>query len=108
MTFSDSDWAGAGTEERRSRSGTHVTLFGGAVDWKSKVQSTTALSSTEVEYYASIQSAKSAIHQRFILHEIQFGKMLDPEEELNLQLALVMMNNQSAMKQADSFDIREA
>ena len=38
---------------RNLRSGTHVTLYGGTIDWKFKLQSVISLSSTEAEYYAA-------------------------------------------------------
>jgi hypothetical protein len=51
VAYSDSDWAGC-PDSRRSLSGYVIILNGGPVQWKSKVQSIVAQSSTEAEYIA--------------------------------------------------------
>jgi hypothetical protein len=79
--FSDSDWAGKNNAKRRSRSGFHMLIFGGSIDWKTRLQTSIALSLTEAEYYASCMAAKSGIHLRLILNELQYGKMHNPEDE---------------------------
>ena len=94
--YSDSDWAGntgSVSTHRRSRSGTHVTLYGGTIDWKSKLQSVISLSSTEAEYYATIQSSKCALHLRVLLYEIQNGRMKNADHELVLPPLQVWMDN---------------
>ena len=49
--------------KRRSTTGFFITLFGGAIVYKSKTQSCTALSSTKAEFYSVISAAK-AVHYR--------------------------------------------
>ncbi len=61
--YSDSDWA-SDVESRRSTSGYIFTLAGGAISWKSKLQPTVALSSTEAEYMALTATAQEAIALR--------------------------------------------
>ena len=51
VAYSDSDWAGC-PDSRKSLSGYLIMLNGGPVQWKSKVQSIVAHSSTEAEYIA--------------------------------------------------------
>ncbi|XP_042032198.1 secreted RxLR effector protein 161-like [Salvia splendens] len=49
--YCDSDYAG-NIDNRRSQSGYVFTLYGGAVCWKSSLQSVVAQSTTEAEYMA--------------------------------------------------------
>uniref|UniRef100_A0AAV1T564 Polyprotein n=1 Tax=Peronospora matthiolae TaxID=2874970 RepID=A0AAV1T564_9STRA len=58
--YSDADWAGD-VESRRSTSGYTFILNNGCVSWRSKKQSTVALSSTEAEYMALSEAAQEAI-----------------------------------------------
>ena len=109
--YSDSDWAGdtgSVSTHRRSRSKTHVTLYGETIDWKSKLQLIISLSSTEAEYYAAIQSSKCALHLRVLLYEIQNGRMKNADHELSLPPLQLWMDNQSTIAQIGSSDIREA
>ena len=56
MVYTDIDWAGD-KECRHSVSGYIMYLLGVAVLWKSRLQRTVALSSTEAEYYALSEAA---------------------------------------------------
>jgi Reverse transcriptase (RNA-dependent DNA polymerase) len=55
--YTDSDWAGD-KENRHSVSGYAIFLLDVPVLWKSKLQRTVALSSSEAEYYAISEAAK--------------------------------------------------
>src|SRR2546423_14727634 len=55
--FSDADWAGD-RETRKSRTGYVVMLNNGAVSWRSSLQPTVALSTTEAEYMALTEVTK--------------------------------------------------
>ncbi len=68
--YSDADW-GAG-EDRKSISGYVFTLAGGAISWSSKKQATTALSTTEAEYIALVQTAKESIWIQGLLNELGY------------------------------------
>lgn len=48
-------------DDMKSQSGYVFTLNGGAVDWKSKKQTTTAMSATESEYIAASEAAMEAV-----------------------------------------------
>jgi hypothetical protein len=63
--YSDSDWA-ANIDTRRSTTGYVFFLCGGPVSWRSKVQQTVALSSTEAEYMALTSSAQEAMSLRML------------------------------------------
>ena len=45
-------------------------LAGGAIVYRSKTQTVTALSSTEAEFYAAVAAAKQALYIRSILNDI--------------------------------------
>ena len=67
--YSDADWA-ANDINRRSISGYCFMLGAGAVSWKSKKQTSVALSSTEAEYMALTQATKEAIWTKQFLTEL--------------------------------------
>eukprot|EP00253_Pinus_taeda_P024142 PITA_24142 len=62
-------------DKRRSTSGYVFTLAGGAISWKSKLQSIVALSTTEAEYIVSSHACKEAIWLKGLFGE--FGRLQD-------------------------------
>lgn len=66
---SDSDWAGD-PNTRRSTTGYLFKLNGAAVSWKSRLQPTVSLSSTEAEYKATAEAGQEVVWLRGILHHI--------------------------------------
>ena len=67
--YSDSDWGGD-LKTRRSTTGYIFTLEGAAISWKSKRQTTVAISSTEAEYMAGCATAQEAIYLRMLLKDL--------------------------------------
>ncbi|NDA63213.1 MAG: hypothetical protein EBX50_14410 [Chitinophagia bacterium] len=67
--WSDADWA-SDNIDRKSISGYCFKLGAGAVSWKSKKQTSVALSSTEAEYMALTQATKEAMWIKFLLTEL--------------------------------------
>jgi len=67
--FSDADWASC-INSRRSVCGSIVQIGGNTVMWRSKKQTTTALSSTESEYMALTDCAKEVVWLRSLLNEL--------------------------------------
>jgi hypothetical protein len=61
--YSDSNYADD-VDDRKSVGAYVFMLFGGAISWQAKKQSTVALSSTEAEYMAVTQAAKEALWWR--------------------------------------------
>lgn len=57
---------------RRSTNGYVFTLFGGAINWMSKRQSSVALSSTKIEYMAATHGCKEAIWIKRLLADVGF------------------------------------
>ena len=66
--FCDSDFAG-NLDNRKSQTGYIFTLYGGAISWKSGLQSMVALSTTEAEYMAMTAAVKESIWLRGIAAE---------------------------------------
>jgi hypothetical protein len=58
--------------QRKSVTGLVFMLAGGAIAYKSKLQTSTATSSTEAELYAAVTAAKLALYLRTVLEELGF------------------------------------
>ena len=67
--FSDASFA-SDVDSRRSVSAYVSYAGGGPVSWKSKLQSTTALSTCESEYIALCHAAQEAVHLKQLFHEL--------------------------------------
>jgi phage anti-repressor protein len=70
---SDSDWANDPVA-KKSRGGHVVKMNNSPIIWQSKLQQTTALSSTEAEYTALSNTARELIWLRNILEELGFAQ----------------------------------
>ena len=69
MGFGDADW-GNNEVDRKSVSGYVFFLGGGPISWKTRKQTTVALSTVEAEYLSATEATKQAIHHRFLLNEL--------------------------------------
>ncbi|XP_075106784.1 secreted RxLR effector protein 161-like [Nicotiana tabacum] len=67
--YCDSDYAGD-LDKRRSTTGYVLTFANAPVSWKSTLQSTVALSTTEAEYMAITEAVKEAIWLQELLREL--------------------------------------
>ena len=67
--YSDSDWGGD-IDTRRSTTGYLFTMAGAGVSWKSRLQPTVALSSTEAEYMALCAATQEAVYMRQLLTDL--------------------------------------
>ena len=72
--WTDSDWGGD-IDTSRSTSGMLFTFAGGAIAWRSKRQTSVALSSTEAEYVAAALTAKEGIWIKTIIEELDIFKL---------------------------------
>ena len=63
--YSDSDWA-SDVNNRRSTTGYVFFMAGGAISWKSSLQSTVALSTSEAEYMALSACAQESIALQYL------------------------------------------
>lgn len=73
LGYSDSGYADD-KQCRRSTAGYVFLLGGGAIAWKSKLQKTTAMSSTEAEYMALGQAVKEALWIKGLMGELELKK----------------------------------
>jgi hypothetical protein len=71
LAYADADW-GKDLDTRRSRSGYAIYLLNSLIIWSSKLQASTALSSTEAEYIALATCARITIWLRTLLSELGF------------------------------------
>jgi hypothetical protein len=67
--FSDASFA-SDVDSRRSVSGYISYMGGGPISWKSKLQSTVALSTCESEYIALCNAAQEAVHLKSLFQEL--------------------------------------
>ncbi|UYV75740.1 hypothetical protein LAZ67_13001182 [Cordylochernes scorpioides] len=70
LAFSDSDWANE-IDDRRSTSGSAVTINGCLVSWRSKKQNCVSLSTMESEYIALAQTTKEILWIAQILENLK-------------------------------------
>jgi hypothetical protein len=82
LGYADADWGGD-LDTRRSTTGYVFKVFGGVIAWKSKRQSTVALSTMEAEYMSSADCARQAVWLRLWLEDIGLGLGSDPLPILN-------------------------
>jgi hypothetical protein len=67
---SDADWAGD-RSTLRSTTGYVFKFMGGAISWRSRLQPTVALSSTEAEYRAITEAGQEALWLMKLMKELQ-------------------------------------
>ena len=91
IAFSDADF---GNDRRDGKSTTgYVTFLCGPVHWSSKKQSTVALSTTQAESIAVLETTKEIVFEHLILHQMGLGAPHVPLFIDNRQAILrVMMN----------------
>ena len=66
--YADADFAG--DVSKRSTSGNVTFLYGGPVNWLSRLQKLYALSTTEAEIYSAVEAYKDAAHLKLHLTEL--------------------------------------
>lgn len=92
LAATDSDWGGD-RKHRRSVTGFAIKLAGGVILYKTKYQSVIATSSTEAEYMAACESAKSILYVRMILEELDLDQQMATSLYIDNNGALIMANN---------------
>ena len=71
LTYSDADHAGD-VSTRKSTGSYLVTMGGGAISWRSKLQSIIALSTTEAEYISAVSAGQEILWLRNLLSELGY------------------------------------
>ena len=73
--YSDSDW-GDCADTARSTTGYVLMLAGAAIDWRSKLQTTVALSTVEAEAMALCSATVEVEYTRGLLSELNMGHLV--------------------------------
>ena len=89
--FSDADWAGD-LDDRKSTSGYVFQIGGTAVSWRSKKQTTLALSTAEAEYVALAGATQEAVWMRQLTADLNGEPATEP--------TVVFEDNQAAIAMA--------
>ena len=94
--YSDADWAGD-TNDRKSTSGYVFMMSGSAISWRSKKQSSVALSTAEAEYIALSSATQEAMWLRQLLSSLKDFPLSEPTiiYEDNQSTICMAKNNQS-------------
>ena len=101
--YSDADWGGD-TDDRKSTSG--YVLSGGPVSWRSKKQSSVALSTAEAEYVAHSGAAQESIWLRQLLTELGNPPLGQTTIFEDNQSAIAMSGNPQFHGRAKHIDIK--
>jgi hypothetical protein len=104
-SFVDSDWA-ACLRTRRSMSGVGAKMAGGPIAYKTKLQPTVAMSSTEAEFMAACDAAKMMLFIRTILWELGIPQHAATVIYEDNDGATAMANAQKPTSRTRHMDIR--
>jgi hypothetical protein len=102
--YVDADYAGD-LDDRRSTTGYVFTLAGGPICWKSMIQSTVAMSTTEAEYVAVAEAAKEALWLTGLVKELGIQQVGVPLYCDN-QNAIYLAKNQVYHARTKHIDVR--
>ena len=102
--YVDSDYAGD-LDKRRSMTGYVFTLAGGPVSWRSTLQATVALSTTEAEYMAVTEAFKEAIWLQGLLDDLGIVQEQIPVHCDSLS-AIYLAKNQVHHARTKHIDVR--
>jgi hypothetical protein len=103
--YSDSDWA-SDVDTRRSTTGYVYFSCGGPISWKSRLQPTVALSSTEAEYMALSAAAQEAVYLKSIGSDFKIDTSKAIVIREDNQGAIAMSLNPVDHKASKHIDIR--
>lgn len=102
--YVDSDYAGD-LDKRRSTTGYLFTLAKGPVSWRSTLQSTVALSTTEAEYMAVTEAFKEAIWLHGLIEDLGLVQK-HVEVYCDSQSAICLAKNQVHHSRTKHIDVR--
>nr|GEX13390.1 retrotransposon protein, putative, Ty1-copia subclass [Tanacetum cinerariifolium] len=81
-------------DDTKSQTGYVFILNGGAVDWKSSKQSTTAMSATEAEYIAVSKAAMEAVWIRTFISRLGMISKINEPIKMVIQPHFILPTNQ--------------
>jgi hypothetical protein len=102
---SDASWADD-AETRRSTTGIVLMLAGGAIEWRSKRQSTVAQSSAEAEYIAAADAAKSIVYIRQLLAHLTCPQQQPTQLQMDSQAAICIAMQDSNNHRRKHIDVK--
>ena len=91
---------------RRSVTGFILTLCGGAIVYRSKVQTSVATSSTESEFVAAVSASKAVLYLRSILRELGIPQQYPTPMFEDNEAAILMINASKPTVRARHIDIQ--
>jgi hypothetical protein len=83
LAYTDADWGGD-LDDRKSTTGYVVFVYGCAVSWQSKKQTTVALSTAEAEYMAISSVLQEIIWLHHLLEELGLRRRCPHEDEVGV------------------------
>lgn len=105
VAFSDANWGGD-LASRRSTSGVLVRLGGAPVIFKSKRQTSVALSSAEAEYMALALAAQEVQRIRHLLQEMKIGVTTATTIHVDNTSAIAMARSAGSTSRVKHIDLR--
>ena len=103
--YSDADWAGC-LDTRRSTTGYIFFLSGSPITWRSRRQTTPALSSTEAEYMALTEAAQEIHWLRSLIQDIGFKQHNPTKLYGDNRGSIKLSNNPIFHKRTKHIDIK--
>ena len=103
--WTDADHAGD-ADTRKSRSGYIVQLNGHTVNWMSKMQDTTALSTTEAEFVSLTEGVKEALYYRKLLAEMGIAQEGSTKIRVDNQGAIAVAKNPVDHPKTKHYDVK--
>lgn len=103
--YSDSDWAGD-LDDRKSVSGHMFKLCGAPISWRSKKQTTVALSTAEAEYIALSCATQEAVWLRQLASELNLKQSKPTVIYEDNQSAISFARNAQVQGRMKHIDIR--
>ena len=105
--FSDAGFAGD-PDTRRSKTGWLTKLNNGPISWKSKDQSTVALSTCDAEVFAAVQAVKEIKYLRYQLHYVGLTQYDPTELFVDNQATIAIMTKGSLREETKHIGMRKA
>ena len=103
--YSDSDYAGD-PSNRKSTSGVAVKYGSCTIAWRSQLQKSVTLSTTEAEYVAAAEAVKDVIWIKRLLSEISTTPLSNCSLLLDNQSAIKLIKNPEFHKRTKHIDVR--